>query len=73
MIKKSAAAAAIFAFLISVSPLLAQEKTPPQKAPAKGGSSAGHAKCAECGCLHKAVAERRALPKVLGNERGYAA
>jgi hypothetical protein len=39
MIKKSAAAAAIFGFLISVPPLLAQDKTPPQKTPAKAAAA----------------------------------
>jgi len=34
MIKKGAAAIAIFAFLLSVPPLLAQDKTPPPKTPA---------------------------------------
>jgi hypothetical protein len=35
MITKRAAAAAIFAFLVSAPGLMAQDKTPPQKAPAK--------------------------------------
>src|ERR1700744_2076977 len=35
MTKKCAAAVVIFVFLICVSPILAQDKTPPQKTPAK--------------------------------------
>jgi hypothetical protein len=39
MIKKGAAAIAIFAFLLSVAPLLAQDKTPPPKTPAKSATA----------------------------------
>ncbi len=39
MIKKDTAAIAIFAFLLSVPPLLAQDKTPPPKTPAKAATA----------------------------------
>jgi hypothetical protein len=39
MITKRAAAVAIFAFLVSVPALMAQDKTPPQKAPAKAAAA----------------------------------
>jgi hypothetical protein len=39
MIKRDTAAIAIFAFLLCVPPLLAQDKTPPPKAPAKAATA----------------------------------